>query len=127
MLIITCVLGVILGAAAGMLWLWYAIPSKMKTHIDYKQRWEDAVKLLETTGQLSGTQVTEITGTERPPLAAGPRTQAVLRSMATWDRAALEIARAKQGLPPVDSLAGMASWDIAAVLKAQAAAERRKQ
>ena len=49
----------------------------------------------------------------------------MLHSMATWDRAAIEIARAKKGLPPKDDLRGMASWDIKDVMKARADAELR--
>jgi hypothetical protein len=42
--------------------------------------------------------------------------------MESWDRKDLEIARARQGLPPVDDLRGMESWDKKAVLTARAKA-----
>ena len=42
-----------------------------------------------------------------------------LRQMPSWDRAELEIQRAKNKLPPRDNLVGMESWDIVSVEKAR--------
>lgn len=129
--------GIAIGAAA----LWRLLPARTRKpeHIDYKQRWEDAVGLLGNQGQLTKEQVEQIT-VPQPPQAAvkevikevpaqyslqtevriSSSTARTLHSMATWDRAAIEIERAKNGKPPIDDLDGMASWDKAAVLKARA-------
>jgi hypothetical protein len=121
----------LLGVLAGMVLLWKAMPHRLKRHIDYKQRWEDAVHLLGTEGNLTAEQVRQITVPSPPqaacatsPQAALPSlaTKAALRSMASWDRKDIEITRAQRGLPPVDDLTGMATWDKKDVLEARARA-----
>jgi hypothetical protein len=75
----------LIGAIAGMLFLWRVLPSRVKKHIDYKQRWEDAVKLLGTEGSLTQEQVQQITAPDTteviriPPGESGNR-----MSAASW-------------------------------------------
>jgi hypothetical protein len=109
---------------------WQVLPERLKHHIDYKQRWEGAVSLLGAQGQLTDEQVRQIRGydqqpppspvpgTAKPGTSTGPSaaTLRTLHSMASWDRKDAEILRARKGLPPLDDLIGMASWDIKAVL-----------
>lgn len=120
--------------------------AKQAKNVNYKERWRAAVVLLGETGQLTAEQVKTITAPKAAKTRAQPAAQPVqparpiqqrpverlsadpshaarqrqLRGMATWDRAAIEVERAKNGLPPVDDLAGMATWDKADVLKARA-------
>lgn len=118
-------IGIVTGGA--LLWQW--LPQRLKHHIDYKQRWENAVTLLGNQGQLTDEQITLIRGSAQPapvPESAAPRhsgpTAATLRtlhSMASWDRKDAEIARARHGQPPLDDLEGMASWDVKDVLEAR--------
>lgn len=93
-------------------------------HIDYKDRWLAAVKLLGGEGQLTDEQVTEITrGATASPQAVRDLkglSQEVLNDMFSDDRRDLEIARAKNGLPPIDDLNDMFSDDIRDVMKARA-------
>jgi hypothetical protein len=141
-MIILILLGVLaLGMLGGAGLLWFFLPARIRKpeHIDYRQRWEDAVRLLGNQGQLTEEQVKQITVPQPPQVAVrevirevpaqyslrtevrvSSSTARTLHSMATWDRAAIEIERAKNGKPPVDDLDGMASWDKAAVLKARA-------
>lgn len=141
-MIFLVILAWLLGVFAGVVLLWLALPSRLKRHVDYKQRWEDAVALLGTQGRLTEEQVKKITApqpavkTLPPPAALTVRiahqgnpemrmppsleTRQALRSMASWDRAELEIDRARRGLPPADDLRGMASWDVKDVLQARA-------
>lgn len=101
------------------------IPKGRTVNIDYRQRWEDAVALL-GEGQLTDEQVRKIS--PEPSRVAvihdkpTPEILRTLHSMASWDRKTIEIQRARNGLPPVDDLAGMASWDKKAVLLARAEA-----
>lgn len=129
MVVFLVIAAFLLGAAAGALVLWRALPSRLRQHVDYRQRWEAAVGLLGTQGRLTPEQVSQVTGRTagkpEPAPVPGQARNAVLRElhdMTSWDRKDLEIARAKQHLPPVDDLQGMASWDKAAVLKARAKA-----
>jgi hypothetical protein len=120
------VIAFLAGALAGALLLWRLLPERLKHHVDYKQRWEDAVGLLGTQGQLTAEQIAQITPDpcDVPP-AASPEASLpaeTLHRMESWDRKDLEIARARQGLPPVDDLRGMESWDKKAVLTARAKA-----
>lgn len=126
----------LLGGITGALVLWQWLPQRLKHHIDYRQRWEDAVTLLGNQGQLTDEQVALIRGGAQPvvrPEPAAPQaeparnsdpvvsraTLRTLHNMATWDRRETEIARARRGLPPLDDLEGMASWDVREVLKAR--------
>ena len=129
------------GMLSGALLLWSLLPARARKpeHVDYRQRWEDAVGLLGNQGQLTKEQVEQITVPQPQQVAVrevikevpaqyslqtevrvSSSTARTLHSMATWDRAAIEIERARNGKPPVDDLDGMASWDKAAVLKARA-------
>jgi len=134
MTVIVVVIAFLVGAAAGAAILWHLLPARLRQHVDYKQRWEDAIGLLGSQGQLTREQVDSLT-VQAPihPPAAEPAfpvtpvqpstaTLRALRSMASWDRKDVEIARASRGLPPVDDLVGMATWDKKAVLKARAEA-----
>ena len=129
MTVIIAIVAFLLGAVAGAVILWRLLPARLRQHVDYKQRWEDAIGLLGTQGQLTQEQVDALTAGERAatepaatPQPAAPATLKILHSMASWDRKDAEIARAKNGLPPLDDLAGMASWDQKDVLKARAKA-----
>lgn len=139
MIILIPVIAFLAGIAMGATILWSLLSARIKhpEHIDYKQRWEDAVGLLGAQGQLTKEQVDRITVPQEvreqslppvhqqlplPPNMPSAATQRQLHSMATWDRAAIEIERARNGLPPVDDLTGMASWDKKAVLIARAKA-----
>jgi hypothetical protein len=133
MTVIIAIIAFLLGAIAGAVILWRALPARLRQHVDYRQRWEDAIGLLGNQGQLTQEQVNGLlAGTTRqaasePVLAPAPVQAATLRTlhaMASWDRKDLEVVRARKGLPPVDDLSGMTSWDQAAVLKARAKAER---
>lgn len=99
---------------------------------EYKQRWESAVKLLGTEGQLTDEQVQDLlipeasSPTVLPPMKStnkaptdGIVTPSHILSMKSWDRRKLAIDRAKNGLPPNDSLEGMKSWDIVDVERAR--------
>lgn len=123
MLILAILIAMFSGVAGGALIMWGLLPRRYKQHIDYKQRWQDAIRLLAEQGQLSEDQVRRISGNASPVAPPGevqPASLRTLHSLATWDRKELEISRAREGLPPVDDLKGMASWDITAVLKARA-------
>ena len=50
------------GMVAGAIVLWLLLPGRLKHHIDYKQRWEKAVTLLGTQGQLTDEQVRQLQG-----------------------------------------------------------------
>lgn len=110
-------------------------------NIDYKERWEAAVKLLGDTDRLTKEEVQQITEPaarpsqpadslqpqpssqpidNSPPVPPATATLRSLHRMASWDRKDIEIERAKAGLPPVDDLFGMTSWDVRDVLKARA-------
>lgn len=98
-------------------------------NVDYKARWLAAVALLGETGRLTPEEVASITGetslhvrVEATKTSAA--TLATLHGMRSWDRAALEVARANKHLPPLDDLQGMKSWDIQSVLEARMANER---
>ena len=136
---VAVIIGVLLGAAAGAAVLWRLLPGRLRQHVDYKQRWEDAIGLLGAQGQLTEEQVSQITAPRAAPepaevrqyqragshsvnLQAGRDISRTLRNMASWDRKEVEITRARKGLPPVDDLVGMASWDQKAVLEARAKA-----
>lgn len=93
-------------------------------NIDYKERWLAAVALLGETGRLTPEEVLSISGGQslQERVEAVKVSQAMtttLRNMKSWDRAALEVSRAKQHKPPIDDLEGMKSWDVAAVLAAR--------
>lgn len=127
--VIVFLIGIVTGAA--LLWQW--LPQRLKHHIDYRQRWEDAVTLLGNQGQLTDEQITLIRGGAQPAAQPEPArkpdrggepavTAATLRTlhgMASWDRKDAEIARARHGQPPLDDLEGMASWDVRDVLEAR--------
>lgn len=132
-MIIFIIVAFLLGAAAGATVLWRILPARLRQHVDYRQRWEDAVSLLGTQGQLTKKQVDQLTGGSPVPVPVKaqqqPATTAALQalhSMASWDRKSLEVTRAKNGLAPFDDLAGMASWDKKLVLEARAKAEARR-
>lgn len=137
MIILALPLTFLLGALAGAAVLYRVLPARLKRNVDYRERWQAAVGLLGTQGQLSAEQVKTITAPApvRPAVrrqvqsggdgsiqiqAGGDVTLSALYHMASWDRADVEIERARQGLPPVDDLYGMATWDAAAVIKARA-------
>jgi hypothetical protein len=122
------------GMVAGAIVLWLLLPGRLKHHIDYKQRWEKAVTLLGTQGQLTDEQVRQLQGpvavvqaapaddlrgvaTRQPWLEAG--TLRLLHTMAPWDRRDAEIARARAGQAPLDDLWDMPTWDIRDVLEAR--------
>ena len=117
------------GIICGMIILWRILPSRLKQHADYKLRWEDAVRLLGTEGNLTQEQVKKITAPiavhtihtetfpvlcetcknkvhakERPhqPESSYKKmaSMAALHSMATWDRRDVEIERAQKLLDP---------------------------
>ena len=121
MIIIIFLGGMISGAAA----LLFLRPRRIMRHTDYRERWEEAVKLLGSQEQLTAEQVSRLLngdvttpGHARDPVPAV--TQKELHSMPSWDRKSIEIARAKAGLPPADNLTGMASWDKRDVLTTRA-------
>jgi hypothetical protein len=97
-------------------------------NVDYKERWLAAVALLGEIGRLTPEEVTRISGDKPVPETLTERvesakptieTKTALRSMKSWDRCALEITRAEKGLPPLDDLVGMKSWDKEAVIEAR--------
>lgn len=101
------------------MWPWTRV-----NNVDYKERWLEAVALLGDEGRLTPEEVRRISGeqtlTERVETAKiSNEMKTSLRSMASWDRADLEIQRAKEHKPPLDDLVGMSSWDKADVLKAR--------
>lgn len=130
MIIVVFVIAFLLGAAAGAVLLWRLLPARFRQHVDYKERWEAAIGLLGTQGQLTAGQFSMLMGgipvkpasSPESPLVAAAATLRAIHEMASWDRRDLEISRAKRGLPPVDDLADMASWDQKAVLAARAKA-----
>jgi hypothetical protein len=105
--------------------------------VDYKERWLQAVSLLGETGRLTDEQVASLRGEapvsppQPPPLKSAPvlpavtqdqqllPTQRTLHALAPWARRDLEVARARQGLPPLDDLAGLPDWAITQILKAR--------
>lgn len=121
------VVGLIIGAdsAAGGAYLIFKGAIQRATaakNLDYKERWLAAVSLLGSEGALSDEQIQQITAgasggaaavsTDRPLLRKGPGFSS--------DRADIEVARAKAGLPPQDNLKGMFSSDIRRVEIARA-------
>jgi hypothetical protein len=44
------VIAFLAGALAGALLLWRLLPERLKHHVDYKQRWEDAVGAARDSG-----------------------------------------------------------------------------
>ncbi len=86
---------------------------KRRDEQEYKTLWTEAVTLLASNGQLTDEQVKKITPS-RPKSSQLPA-----QGGFSSDRKAVEIARAKQGLPPADSLIGMFSSDVRAVKEAR--------
>lgn len=123
MLVFAIVVAILAGMVFGAVTLWLWLPKRYKHHIDYRQRWEDAVALLGMQGQLTDEQVSLIHA-ERPtpPETTTAETLRMLHSMASWDRKAIEVTRAENGLPPVDDLLGMSSFDKRTVMTARAQA-----
>lgn len=120
-----------LGVILGMAWLWNALPARLRRHIDYRQRWEDAVALLAAQGTLTDEQVQKAGRVPAPeaqmqiPVQSSAKasvqpSQALLHGLASWHRRDIEVTRAEKGLPPVDDLQGMASWHQRDVLEARA-------
>ncbi len=87
----------------------------------YKERWKQNTELLMIEGKLSPEDAKKLmldrVGKEpaKPAEQGKPQTLPTLSS----DRRDLEIARAKQGLPPYDDLKGMFSSDVRRVLEAR--------
>jgi hypothetical protein len=90
---------------------------------DYKERWLTAISLLGDEGQLTGEQLTQLAASSavaEPVSSPVPAAGTGLHDMFSSDRADMEIARARNGKPPLDDLADMFSSDKKAVLKARA-------
>jgi hypothetical protein len=136
MIVLITFLVFLTGLVTGAIALWRMLPGRLKHHIDYKQRWEEAITLLGNQGQLTDEQIAKIRGEVQPrepqPDPPGgpiwphhryastepsPAVLKALHNMASWDRKDAEIARARRGLPPLDDLVGMASWDAKDVLE----------
>jgi hypothetical protein len=120
------VVGLIVGGTAGVAGTWFALKNTVERalaakNVDYKDRWQEAVKLLGSEGNLTDEQVQRITGEEalhlEPGAAENLRRQ--FQDMYSEDRRDAEIARAEAGLPPLDDLSGMYSEDIRDVMKAR--------
>jgi hypothetical protein len=108
----------------------YRALRRRPAHVDYQERWLQAVSLLGQEGRLTDEQVASLSGdgVTAPPVAATPADdQALLDAMSSWDRRQLAVRRARSGLPPLDSLRGMESWDQRVVLEARAQQARRKK
>lgn len=101
-------LGVLIGTGGTYLRFRSARKPVNSERVDYKKLWKEAVNLLGFNGQLTPEQVAKIT--------PGPANSKLPRGKGfSSDRRKVEIARAKAGLEPADSLEGMYSSDIAAV------------
>lgn len=115
-----------LGAAGGVITSRYRQPARPAEHADYKERWEHAVALLGGEGRLTGEQVRRITGGEQAPTVGSGVSRKQLHAMTSSDRASIEIARARKGLPPFDDLQLMTVRDKGLVWEARAKAELRR-
>jgi hypothetical protein len=63
------VVGLIVGGTAGVAGTWFALKNTVERalaakNVDYKDRWQEAVKLLGSEGNLTDEQVQRITGEE---------------------------------------------------------------
>jgi hypothetical protein len=79
----------LLGAVTGAVLLWRALPARLRQHADYRQRWENAVRLLGNQGQLTQEQVSFLlTGNRRAAPEPAARTAPLgnLHDMTSWDR-----------------------------------------
>lgn len=85
--------------------------------IDYKSRWQESVKTLESVME-GGEAKKEI---PPPKKVQGHITldQGTLNQLLWWDRRDLEIKRAKEGKLPIDNLKGLPDFAKGAVIKAR--------
>ena len=111
--VIAFMVGVVLTALFALLWQKRKSGTRSNGY-DYKQLWKNAVILLGDQDRLTQAQIKSITPSEeirrqRPKRQPGN----------SWDRAAVEVARAKKSLPPRDNLKEMRSQDRREVLEAR--------
>jgi hypothetical protein len=117
--------GVVLGPTGLLVGIWLArrtvTEAANKEIGKYRERWQSAVKLLQVEGKITDEQYEELLAKPEPKQISSNRSerQLIFDEMYSEDRADLEVARAKQGLPPEDDLQGMWSEDIARVMKAR--------
>lgn len=110
------VAGNIIGAGAAISAQWRAGRRRAQPqNTDYKERWQSAVDLLASGGQVTAEQLAAIRG-EKPAATPsyGSLTPAsdvlkALHSMNSSHRCELEVERAQNGLPPLDDLWSMNS------------------
>ena len=86
-----------------------------RTTIDYKQRWEDSLTLMDKlreTGEIEKKVVVEKQIVkELPRSESDEMIRQQLRKLAGWERADMEADRLHAGLAPVDDLSGLAGWE----------------
>ena len=114
--LIVFVIGGVVGAGL-ILALGHRVVARRQAEIKkYKEMWLEATELLGEGGQLPAEQVRVLGGVQALPQSSGTLPT---KPGFSGDRAAIEIMRAKKGLPPADSLYGMFSGDVRKVEKAR--------
>lgn len=95
----------------------------LRDESEYKHRWEEALALLAGEGKLTDEQLAKLAPPAPQELKVLASSQSPSKlpklSGTDYDRAQTEIQRAKNGLPPADSLEGMSSFDYHRVLQAR--------
>lgn len=125
--------GFAIGCLVGAAVLFHMLPRRLKQHIDYKERWKEALDLLTQEGKITDEQVRHLLKVKAPqpvpqpqPKIAGGITQRQLYQLPSWSRTEIEVKRAQMGLIPADDLRGLPSWSVTEILKARASAELRR-